>query len=120
MHVSQMERKMFYTCVLLLHFVTSNLISLSFSLSLSSSLSFPAAEADIKADSPQSPLHQGAKRLANMVQCVCMMERPTPQPKRLVVTTVIHQLILSLMNGVMHIDEYLNSELKPDNPRGLK
>ena len=79
-----------------------------------------AAEADIKADSPQSPLHQGAKRLANMVQCVCMMERPTPQPKRLVVTTVIHQLILSLMNGVMHINEYLNSELKPDNPRGLK
>ena len=38
MHVSQMERKMFYTCVLLLHFVTSNLISLSFSLSLFLSL----------------------------------------------------------------------------------
>ena len=80
----------------------------------------PAAESDIKPDNPQSPLHQGAKRLANMVQCVCMMERPTPQPKRLVVTTVIHQLILSLMNGVAHINEYLNSELRPDNPRGLK
>ena len=80
----------------------------------------PAAESDIKPDSPQSPLHQGAKRLANMVQCVCMMERPTPQPKRLVVTTVIHQLILSLMNGVAHIDEYLNSELRLNNPRGLK
>ncbi len=49
-----------------------------------------------------------------------MMERPTPQPKRLVITSVIHQLILSLMNGVTHIHEYLYSKLKLDNPRGLK
>ena len=95
-------------------------LSLSLSPPLSPSPLSPAAESDIKPDSPQSPLHQGAKRLANMVQCVCMMERPTPQPKRLVVTTVIHQLILSLMNGVAHIDEYLNSELRLNNPRGLK
>ena len=53
-------------------------LSLSLSPSLSPSslpllhsrLSLPAAEADIKADNPQSPLHQGAKHLANMVQCV--------------------------------------------------
>lgn len=82
--------------------------------------SHTAAEPDVKADSPQTPLHKEAKRLANSVQCVCMMERPTPQPKRLVVTTVIHQLILSLMSAVTHVNEFLNSALKPDNPRGLK
>ena len=102
--------------------VEPDILSLLLSPSLPSpSLKHTAAEPDVKADSPQSPLHQGAKQLANSVQCVCMMERPTPQPKRLVVTTLIHQLILSLMNGVTHVDEfYYSADLTPNNQNGLK
>lgn len=39
---------------------------------------------------------------------------------RLVVTSVIHQILLSLVNSVSHLDEYFNIPLLPTDPMGLK
>ena len=48
-----------------------------------------------------------------------MDESPTPQPKRLVVTTVIHQVLQLLIDCVTHIHGFLTNQLAVDDD-GLK
>ena len=50
---------------------------------------------------------------------VCITEHLTVVPKRLVVTSVIHTLLVSLMDAVAHCDQFLNSDLSAE-PEGLK
>jgi len=66
-----------------------------------------------------SELWRRAKNLANRVQVVCITEHLAVVPKRLVVTSVIHTLLVSLMDAVAHCDQFLNSDLSPE-PEGLK
>ena len=50
-----------------------------------------------------TPICKRARVLANRVQCVLSTERPTVQPKRLVVSTVIPLLLSSLIDSIeMH------------------
>lgn len=58
--------------------------------------------------------------MAAELQCVCIAETPTPQPMRLVVTSVIHQILLSFINALSHLDAFLNSDLLPKDPSGFK
>ena len=54
-----------------------------------------------------------------MVQCIIMIERPTVQPKRLVLTSVISPLLCSLLDSVNSYSEFLNYDLTY-NPKALK
>ena len=65
------------------------------------------------------PLCRRARRLANRLQCVLIAERPTVQPKRLVVTSVISQLLNSLTDSISSHAEFLTSDLK-FRPEGFK
>ena len=67
-----------------------------------------------------SEIHSRAKEVSGLVQCVCMTETPTPQPKRLVVTSVIKDILLSIISSLSHLDEFFNSDLCHDDSTGLK
>lgn len=60
---------------------------------------------------PDTPFGKGAKQLADQVQCVLMVERPTVQPKRLVVTSVISSVLTSLFDSVSSYAEFLSYDL---------
>ena len=68
---------------------------------------------------PNTPFCQKAKQLADSVQCVMILERPTVQPKRLVVTSVISSLLTTLMDSVASFSEFIASDLVY-RPNGLK
>lgn len=70
---------------------------------------------------PGSDIYSGAQAVAGEVQCVCITEPPTPQPMRLVGTSVIHQILLSMVNAISHLHMFLNSDLSlPKDPAGFK
>ena len=85
------------------------------SLSLSLSLSADASSTKL----PDTKFCKRAKELADMVQCIIMIERPTVQPKRLVLTSVISPLLCSLLDSVNSYSEFLNYDLTY-NPKALK
>ena len=66
-----------------------------------------------------TPLCRRARRLASRLQCVLIAERPTVQPMRLVVTSVISQLLNSLTDSISIHAEFLTSDLK-FRPEGFK
>ena len=67
-----------------------------------------------------SELWKRAKLLAHRVQSVCITEHLPTGPKRVVViTSVIHTLLVSLMDGVKQCDRFLKSDLSLE-PDGLK
>lgn len=67
----------------------------------------------VLADDPPSKslIYARAKYLANSVQCVHINERPTPQPKRLTVSSVVTQLLGSVLDGVDHAHKFLTTNL---------
>lgn len=67
-----------------------------------------------------SAIHAGAQAVAAEVQCVCVAETPTPQPMRLVVSKVIHQILLSLVNAFSHLKSFFRADLQHKDPAGFK
>ena len=65
-------------------------------------------------------LHKCAKALASTVQATCLTERPTDQPKRLVVSGVILQLLSSLMDVALPTVSYFTTPLPAKDHQGLK
>ncbi len=74
----------------------------------------------VPSNSGSSLIHERACELAGAVQCVVVMETPTPQPMRLVVMTVIHKILLSLFNAVSHLEDFYHTPLKPREAEGFK
>ena len=73
----------------------------------------------VKDGSSSSEIHSQAEAVAGEVQGVCLSESPTPQPMRLVVTSVINQILLSLVNAFSHLDSFFNQPLAKQ-PAGFK
>ena len=67
-----------------------------------------------------SQIHSRVQAVAGEVQGVCIAETPTPQPMRLVVTSVINQILLSLVNAFSHLDSFFNLPLSNKLQAGFK
>jgi len=67
-----------------------------------------------------TPLHQRAKRLAALVQAPCLTERPTDQPKRLVLSSLVLQVFSSLLDTALPVAQFFNSPLPVKQHQGLK
>lgn len=67
-----------------------------------------------------SQIHSKVQTVAGEVQGVCIAETPTPQPMRLVVTSVINQILLSLVNAFAHLDSFFNQTLSNKLQAGFK
>lgn len=76
--------------------------------------------ADTSQEEQATSLHKRAKVIANSVQSICIRERPTVQPKRLVVSTVIHQILTSLIDTVLPVRMFFTEELPQQDHLGLK
>ncbi len=63
-----------------------------------------------------SKIHRCAQILARKVQGVCFSETPSPEPTSLVSTSVINQVLLSLVSSFSCLDSFFNKKL----PMGFK
>ena len=76
---------------------------------------------DVKGSSEvSSKTHTGAQAVAGKVQCMCIAETSLTQPMRLVRSSVVHQILLSLVDAFTCLDIFFKSDLQLKDPMGFK